>query len=322
MKQTNSSLARLALKIAITIGLMAYLLSKVDVAPVVVQMRAMSPKWAAAAVLPMVLQLALVSLRWRLVNGLVGANMQLAQVFRLTLIGQFFNQVLPTALGGDAMRAWLASREGVPLARAISGVLCDRALGLMVLAVIVAGTLLLLPQPVAERLPAKAAFQAIALLGVCGLVALFFAGDFIARLLGRRRVTESLGKLVQDLRCVVYSRGPSVAIVALSGAVQVLFVTTIYLCAQGMSIPLGFGAALLVIPAIMLVSVIPISFAGWGVREGAMIIGLSLLGIGAPQALAISVAFGLLNIVVGLPGGCLWLLGSAPARASFVRSAE
>ena len=121
---------------------------------------------------------------------------------------------------------------------------------------------------------------------------------------------------------MLYSRGPSVAIVALSGAVQVLLVTTVYFCARGMSIPLGLGTALLLVPAIMLVSVIPISVAGWGVREGAMVVGLSLVGIGAPQALAISVAFGLLNIVVGLPGGSLWLLGSAPAQASFVRSEE
>jgi hypothetical protein len=48
--------------------------------------------------------------------------------------------VLPTALGGNVVHAWRASREGVPLARAITGILCDRAVGLIVLALIAAGT--------------------------------------------------------------------------------------------------------------------------------------------------------------------------------------
>ena len=74
-----------------------------------------------------------------------------------------------------------------------------------------------------------------------------------------------------------------------------------------MHIDLDFGAALVVIPAVMLVSMAPISFAGWGVREGAMIFGLGLLGIAATDALAVSVAFGILQLMLGLPGGALWL---------------
>jgi hypothetical protein len=63
----------------------------------------------------------------------------------------------------------------------------------------------------------------------------------------------------------------------------------------------------------MLVSMIPISFAGWGVREGAMIMGLGGLGISEPNALAVSIAFGLLQLIVGLPGGALWLMRSGAA---------
>ena len=52
-----------------------------------------------------------------------------------------------------------------------------------------------------------------------------------------------------------------------------------YWCARGLRIDLDFGAALVIVPAVMLVSMAPISFAGWGVREGAMIVGLGLAGI-------------------------------------------
>jgi uncharacterized membrane protein YbhN (UPF0104 family) len=322
MKQKTSSLMVFGLKVAITLGLMAYLLGKVDIGPVVAKIRTMQPTWAAGAILLMFLQLALAGLRWQVVNSLVGAEMRVAQVFRLTLIGQFFNQVLPSALGGDAVRAWLASREGVPLARAVTGVLCDRAVGLIVLVLVISSTFLLWPRLVADRLPASYAFQSMALLGVGGLVALFFFGASIARLLMGYRVTEPAGKLVRDLRSVLYSGGSSVAIVALAAAIQALLVVIIYFCARGMNVPLNFAAALLVVPATMLVAMVPISFAGWGVREGAMIVGLGLMGIGANDALAISVAFGLLQIVVGLPGGVLWLVRSGAARAPLVRTED
>jgi uncharacterized protein (TIRG00374 family) len=304
------------LKLLITAGLITYLLRKIDIAPVLRQIRTIEPVWAIFAVLIMLVQLVLVSLRWQLVNQLVDARMRIGQVVRLTLIGQFFNQVLPSAVGGDAVRAWLASREGVPLGRAVTGILCDRAAALVVLILIISCTFFVLPALVPNKFPAIDLLRLVALTGLSALGALFFFGAQLSRFLMRYRITESIGKLVRDLRKVLYSRAMSAAIMILAGTVQLLLVMAIYLCAQGMNIHLELSAALLVIPTIVLVSMIPISFAGWGVREGAMILGLGVLGISAPDALAVSVAFGLLQLIVGLPGGALWWTRSgAPGMA-------
>jgi hypothetical protein len=54
---------------------------------------------------------------------------------------------------------------------------------------------------------------------------------------------------------------------------------------------------------------IPVSIAGWGVREASMIVALSYAGVGAADAFAISVAFGLINVIAGIPGGIFWLTG-------------
>jgi uncharacterized membrane protein YbhN (UPF0104 family) len=179
----------------------------------------------------------------------------------------------------------------------------------VVLVLIVSFTLFLLPALLPKDLPAIGMLRIGALLGLSALAALFFFGDLLSRLLARHRLTEPIGKLVADLRKVLYSPVMSTLIMGLSGAVQMLLVAAIFLCAQGMNVHLEFGAALLVIPAVMLVSMIPISFAGWGLREGAMIVGLGVLGIAAPDALAVSVAFGLLQLITGLPGGVIWLAG-------------
>ncbi len=314
MKRKTPAWILLGVRLGITAGLIAYLLGKIEIAPVLRKVRTIDPTSAFSAVTVMVADLAMVSLRWQLVNQLVDARTKIGQVFRLTLIGQFFNQILPSSVGGDAVRAWLASREGVPLGRAISGIVCDRAAALVALILIISGTLFVLPALVPNRLPAIDLLRVVALTGLSGLAVLVTFGALISRLLMKYRMTASFGKLVRDLRKVFYSPRKSTEIMALAGAVQILLVLAIYLCAKGMNIRLEFGAALLVIPAVMLVSMIPISFAGWGVREGAMILGLGVLGISEPDSLAVSVAFGLLNFIVGLPGGALWLMRRGAAR--------
>jgi uncharacterized protein (TIRG00374 family) len=319
MKRKTPALIVLGLKCLITAGLITYLLRKIDIAPVLRQIRAINPARAVFAVLIMLLQLALVSLRWQLVTQLVDARMRIGQVVRLTLIGQFFNQVLPSAVGGDAVRAWLASREGVPLGRAVTGILCDRAAALVALLLMISGTFFVLPALLPNKFPAIDLLRIFALIGLSALATLLFFGTQLSRFLLRFRITESIGKLVRDLRKVLYSPAMSAAIMSLSVVVQALLVIAIYLCAHGMNIHLEFGASLLVIPTIMLVSMLPISFAGWGVREGAMILGLGVLGISEPDALAVSVAFGLLQLVVGIPGGALWLTRSS-ATGIVVRS--
>jgi len=293
----------------VTAGLIAYLLRKVEVGPVVRHVGAIEAGPALLALLIMLLQLALVSLRWNLVNRIVGARTGIGQALRLTWIGQFFNQVLPSTVGGDAVRVWLASREGVPVGRAVTGVVCDRAAALAALILIISATFLLAPTFVPGKIPSIEALRLVAGAGLLGLAALFVFGASLAAFLMRHRATESIGKLVRDLRAVLCLSAASAAITVLSGVVQLLLVAVVVLCALGMNIPLAFGGALLVVPAIMLISMIPISFAGWGVREGAMIVGLGELGVSASDALAISVAFGLLQMAAALPGGALWLVG-------------
>jgi glycosyltransferase 2 family protein len=307
----------MSVKLAVTVGLLAYLLGKVRITPVMAQIRSMTPAAAVCAEIVLLSEFVLLALRWQLVNRIVEAPMRFGQVLRLTLVGHFFNQVLPSGFAGDAVRGWLASREGVALGPLVRAILCDRVVGLLVLIVMIALTFFVLPDLANERLPGRELFRITALLGLVTLAALFLGGAPIAGALMRYRRAQPLGKLLRDLRRVLFSGVASACVVFLAAVVQVLNVAAIVLCARGMDIPLDFGAALVIIPAIMLVSMAPISFAGWGVREGATIVGLGLLGIGAADALAVSVAFGLLQVVLGIPGAALWLTrrGAKPAGA-------
>ena len=65
----------------------------------------------------------------------------------------------------------------------------------------------------------------------------------------------------------------------------------------------------MILPPVTLIQLLPVSLAGWGVRELALVVVLSSFGVSAEIALTISLLFGLLLIVTGLPGGLIWLTG-------------
>jgi len=65
---------------------------------------------------------------------------------------------------------------------------------------------------------------------------------------------------------------------------------------------------MVLMPPVMLVTTLPISIAGWGVREGAMVAAFAMVGVQADDALALSFLFGVTSIIFALPGGVLWLL--------------
>jgi hypothetical protein len=70
---------------------------------------------------------------------------------------------------------------------------------------------------------------------------------------------------------------------------------------------LSLGSWIMVVPPVTLIQLVPVSLAGWGVREAALVTALGSFGVPAEAALAISVLVGLCSIVVGLPGGLIWL---------------
>ena len=94
----------------------------------------------------------------------------------------------------------------------------------------------------------------------------------------------------------------------LSFVIQCLSGLAFYSIAMSLNINFYLSYALILIPIILLVSAIPLSIGGWGIRESAMIIGLSIAGISKNYALAVSVIYGLLLIISALPGLALWII--------------
>jgi uncharacterized membrane protein YbhN (UPF0104 family) len=72
----------------------------------------------------------------------------------------------------------------------------------------------------------------------------------------------------------------------------------VWLLALSMQIPLGLVHALLLTPVILFITAIPISIAGWGLREGAMVFVFGMIGMSAESAFSLSVGFGLTMMII------------------------
>lgn len=296
----------IAIKAAVTLSLLGWLLHRIDLAPLLARVGSLDPALSLAAVALMMAQLLLTGWRWALIARTIGAPLTREATIRLTLIGQFFNQTLPSAIGGDAVRAWLAQREGMSLAKAVSGVFADRVVALLLLVAIVAATL----PAFYARVPAPELRLSVAALcgaTAAGVAVLLAFGPALSRLLQRHRWTKALGQLADDLRLVLTSHNAA-AVIGSAIVVHLGVVTSVWLVARALAIEVGLLDCVVLVPPIVLITTLPISIAGWGVRESATVVGFGFVGVAPVDAVALSVVFGLVQIVIGLPGGAIWML--------------
>jgi uncharacterized membrane protein YbhN (UPF0104 family) len=301
---TRSALI-LVVKIAVSAGLIALVLTKIDLGELAD--RLLSPGAAAlgAAFALAALQVGIVAWRFGRVLAVLGRPIRLAEAVTINMIGLFFNQSLPSTMGGDAMRVWRLVRNGSPLGAAVSGVLIDRITALIGIVILIALTLPLLYGLVDDRQPVIA-FTVVVAIGIAGILATL-AIRRVPSFLQRWRLVRVLGALIGDLRRIVLQPRHAVPVLGVAVIGHLITTAIVYSLALAYGVRLGYLECLVLVSPVMLISVVPISIAGWGVREGAMVAAFALVGIAAGDALVVSVAFGLVNVVVGLPGGLVFL---------------
>lgn len=306
MKPTQIGL--LVLKLIVASTLLWYVLQKVDLALLITHFEKLQLVWVIAGLIILFGLLLLTGVRWHIVSEVVGASISYRLAIRLTLLGQFLNQVLPSSVGGDGVRAWLLSREGISIRLTLVSVVCDRVAGLVILIIIVAITLPILLLLGFTEIPVALPLS-IGILTIVGLFFLYRWGSTISDWLSAQPMMRPMSVIVRNLSMVLFSQQNGLRIATLSLLAQVLTVLSLYFLALSLQIELGV-IHLLMFPLIILISSIPISFAGWGLRESAMVVGLGFANMPASEALALSVTYGLGLLCIGVPGLALAVLSN------------
>ena len=129
------------IKILISAALLYLALRKINLYDLVSRIHAESLGWLALAIAVTFLQIFLGVLRWREISGECGAPLETRQAMRFNVIGTFFNQTLPSSIGGDAVRLWLVARAGAGWRAATYSIFVDRAIGLIALAIVIVASL-------------------------------------------------------------------------------------------------------------------------------------------------------------------------------------
>ncbi|MDB6177755.1 lysylphosphatidylglycerol synthase transmembrane domain-containing protein [Paracoccus sp. Z330] len=252
----------------------------------------MSPGWALAAFVALNVQTWLSAWRWRLTARQLGIGISASHALGEYYLGQLVNQILPGGMTGDVGRALRsAGRNGrTPAALAV---ILERFMGnamlvVVLLTAVVAVWVLPVDQPLPPHLPAILTV----LLSAVALAALI-----VARASGRVAAT-----LRQALSLGLMARGMLSRQILLSLGTVLANIAAFALAARATGTTLPPLTALILIPPILFAMMIPISIAGWGVREGAAAAIFPLAGLGAGAGLAASLAFGILFLVSSLPG--------------------
>jgi uncharacterized membrane protein YbhN (UPF0104 family) len=291
----------------VTVGLLLALASRVDLARVGVSIER-------AALLPFILAAVALAattpvnaVRWHLILAAGRASPGPKDLLKILLVGLFFNQVLPSGIGGDAVRAWRCHRLGIGLALAIRSILLERVSGLLVFAFLYA-----ISMPVLLRLIQGSLERRALVLVLVGAVAGMLSLLAIDRLPGpvvRLRILAPFATLSREARNLFFSPRLSATLFSLSAVGVALTILSFQLVGDSLGHGLPYAVWIVIVPPVALIQVLPVSFAGWGVRETALVAILAAYGISAEGALAISLSFGLLQILIGLSGGLIWLMG-------------
>jgi glycosyltransferase 2 family protein len=300
-------------KIVISAALLYFALRKVSFYELASRFDVASLGWIGLAVAVTFLQIFLGALRWREISADCGAPLATTQAFRFNLIGTFFNQTLPSSIGGDAVRLWLVARGGAGWRAATYSIFVDRAIGLIALAIVIVASLpwsyQLISNPHGRSALLLVDFAALAA-GAGFLILGRLPWPWLKRWWGTHHLhacSVIANRLIFNRR-----RGPKLA--ALSLLVHVLAVVIAWCVVQSIAAPVLFGQIFQLIPPVMLITMLPISIAGWGVREATMGLAFGYAGLVTNEGVNVSLLFGCVSFIVGAFGGLVWIF-SAEKRA-------
>jgi len=287
-----------AVRLVIAAGLFALFLYYSNPREVAAKLAGVDWRWVLGAVLLVFLDRALMAWRWIALLAPIahGTRPPMAAVLRIFFVSTFLGTFLPASIGGDAVRTWSLARVGVSAHESLASVVMDRLLGVIGIFLMAGAGLALAPGMLGERVV------------VGGMIAVGFACAAALLLAFNPRVAARY-RLFAALHAYRGHRARLVAVLAASVGVQVIRVLQAWLLGLSLGITAGLTAYFALIPLILLVMLLPVTFNGIGTSQMAFVWAFRYAGVADEAAFALSVLFVALGIVGNLPGAVLYATG-------------
>jgi uncharacterized protein (TIRG00374 family) len=309
------------LKVAISVALIVFLFTRVDVAEVGRTLGAARPGHILVALALYLGAVTLNAVRWRILLRAQGIVVPLRPVLEYTFVGVFFNNFLPANVGGDLMRGYGLARYTDKAAEAAVSVLVDRIVGLLAFMSSAALAALVAVRNTGQEDLRQLALAAAITLGAVSLGFFVLLSTRVRAWLERFfhwRPLERLAPLYGRLSGAVGAYRHSGRALALAFGLSLGIVLLTNVVNWSLAEAIGGGISLLHIslfnPLIAFVLMIPISIGGLGLSQNAYVFFFRMVEVPEQRALAISLLLQLIVYVTSLPGGALWWRGRRIGR--------
>jgi len=310
-----------ALRVLVSALLLAAVLAYADVNAVASALRDANWSWFAAALGLMAIAAVVGALRWRLLLQEVEIEVSALRAVRTFSGALVLNNVLPTSIGGDAVRTWLVGRESGRLLRAATATVVDKLTALACLYVVAWVAIAVDRESVPSSLVGVFAWVTVGLAAACVVAALAAAG---VRPILRRfpvRPAAMIRETWATLRTWARSTRTVTFVLALGFAYQVLAVLVLVMVGKTVGVQLSFAVAAVSSAIVLVAMLVPISIGGLGVREGGFVLLLGEAGINGADATSISLLSAAVVVLAGaavVAASAAWntlRLGERRARA-------
>lgn len=265
-------------------------------------MRRIGPLYFLAACLIYIAAQAISTFRWKL---LLPENFTFRKLFSLYMIGAFFNSFLPGLIGGDVVKAYYLNKDARKLGVTLASIFMDRYVGYVALMIVGMAS-----YPFALRYFGESVYKWIMPAIVCA----FIVGSFLffGLRLGRRFTTMS--EFYEYFVTLKSRKGVIAKAVLISLCVQIMGFSAVALLASAMGEDIPVFLLFVFLPIIITVTTVPISISGLGVREGAFVLLLGLIGIRPELATSLSLSWFFSNFIGSIPGLAAYIRQTGGAK--------
>jgi uncharacterized protein (TIRG00374 family) len=279
-------------------------------------------RWLGAGVGVFFLCTIVATARWKILLAVQNIHMTWLRTWQLFMIGMFFNLFMLGSTGGDVVKMFLTMREAKEnKAAALLSVFMDRVIGMLALIFLSVG-FLYFRYDLLNHAEGSSTLLNL-LLWLLGAALITILGMFAVSGLGwvhyLPQWTPLRGRIVEiSAACHMYAKGWRLTIWALliSFPLFGMFFTTFYCAARAFTDLLGVVDIFSVMPIVAVITAIPISVSGIGLRESLFVSLLAPFGVGAAIATLISITGFLINTLGSLAGGIIFLFYRSSSHES------
>jgi glycosyltransferase 2 family protein len=313
---------KVAIQVLVSGAVIAYLVWRIDLSQTGDLLADSKPGYVLAAFSIFLATTWVMAWRWQLLLAAKGMHEPLGWLTRLYFIAYAVGQILPTAIGGDAVRIIEhARRRPEAKANAAAAVLMERVIG-------AAGVLLVVAVGIAIAAGRYENVRALVFLEVVfiAITALILVVLFSRRLgrhleervfpLGRRlRLERPITSLYRAMHEYRDAPRPLLFVLGVTMVVQFVRIVAIWLCGEAIGVDVSPLVYFILGPLLFLIQMVPVTLNGLGIREVFFVEFLTRFDVSEPAALATGVLFYAVTIAVALPGGFILLWRSVRPAA-------